>query len=92
MKIIDLFNKYNGVKLKELQRIKEISFYNNNYYIGKETYNGSTHKDLIFAKSDDDNTTELYLVNNLSGMYKFAECYTSDNDTIICEKEDNSND
>ena len=47
---------YSGMDMEQFKRIKEISHYNFNYYIGL----GS---DLLFAKSDDDNTTEWYLIS-----------------------------
>lgn len=51
----EIFEKYDGVRVDEdLIHIPEISCYNNNYY----HYNGA----LLFGRSDDDNTTEWYLM------------------------------
>ena len=76
----EIYDKYNGVSLKDLQHIGEISWYCNNYYIG-ETYFKEI-KDLIFAKSDDDNTTDLYLTNGVNNYLRFAQCFTSEKDVI----------
>jgi len=49
-----------GMDMNQFKHIPEISSYNNNYYVGNE-------KDLLFGKSDDDNTTEWWLIE---GDYK----------------------
>jgi len=47
-------NQYkDGLALDTLNHIKELSVYNTNYYLGFDN-------DLIYAESDDDNTTEWY--------------------------------
>jgi hypothetical protein len=51
---------YDGVEVRTLKRIEGISFYNNNYYEGLEKFCGV--KDLLYAKSDDEDSTIWYLV------------------------------
>lgn len=53
---------YDGIDVGILKHIPEISYYNNNYYIGLKR-NGNDVPDLLFAKSDDDNLTEWYIIN-----------------------------
>lgn len=50
--------KYNGMKVLDLKHVKRISKYNNNYYLH------GLEEDLLFAQSDDDRTTEWYLVKD----------------------------
>lgn len=62
-----------GMKMNFI-RIDEISHYNYNYYLGFD-------KDLLFSKSDDDNTTEWWLVSD--GEFKYlGESYTSEGDKL----------
>ena len=56
------YKVYDGMDVGTLKHIPEISFYNNNYYIGLKR-NGNDVPDLLFAKSDDDNLTEWYIIN-----------------------------
>lgn len=51
-----------GLSMKQFSHIPEISSYNHNYYIG-------LGKDFLFAHSDDDHTTEWYLVEHLQFTY-----------------------
>jgi hypothetical protein len=44
-----------GTDLTKFERIEKASSYNHNYYFG---YDG----DILYALSDDDNTTEWYLI------------------------------
>ena len=76
----EIYDKYNGINLKDLQHIGEISWYCNNYYIGKTKF--KEIKDLIFAKSDDYNTTDLYLITGANNYLRFAQCFTSEKDVI----------
>jgi hypothetical protein len=48
---------YDNVLVKDLKHIPEISCYNSNYYIRLLPSN-KTINDLLYALSDDDNTTE----------------------------------
>ena len=60
----------NGLNMEQFKRIDEISHYNNNFYIGFD-------KDLLFGKSDDDNTTEWWLIENKTFIY-LGESYCED--------------
>jgi hypothetical protein len=55
--------------------IEKISHYNRNYYIGFDS-------DLLYAKSDDDNTTEWYLINGDSKSVFLGQSYTSHGDKL----------
>lgn len=63
-----------GLDMKQFSRIHEISSYLFNYYIG---YDG----DLLFGKSDDDNTTEWYLLQG-SKSYYLGESYCKNEDRL----------
>lgn len=55
----------NGTNIEQFEHIPQISQYNHNYYKGFDN-------DLLYAESDDDQTTEWYLVNKKGGMdFKF---------------------
>ena len=63
-----------GLPMNQFKHIVEISHYCNNYCIGFE-------KDLLFGKSDDDNTTEWWLVSGGDFCY-LGESYTSENELL----------
>ena len=64
---------------KRLSHVKEISCYNHNYYIGELG-------DLIFAKSDDDDRTDYYVVNTSDMDFDYiGYSITSDGDKFICD-------
>lgn len=63
----------NGLDMNQFENIDSISSYNHNYYIG-------FGQDLLFAKSDDDNTTEWYLVDE-SFIY-LGESYCTENEIL----------
>lgn len=63
-----------GLQMEQFKIINEISYYNYNYHVGFD-------KDLLFAKSDDDNTTEWWLILNGDCHY-LGESYCSDNDIL----------
>ncbi|MCC7514594.1 MAG: hypothetical protein IT212_07860 [Bacteroidia bacterium] len=63
-----------GLQMEQFKVINEISHYNHNYYVGFD-------KDLLFAKSDDDDTTEWWLVSN-GNFHYLGESYCSDNDML----------
>ena len=63
-----------GLQMMQFQRLDLISVYNSNYYVGFDN-------DLLYAKSDDDNTTEWWLVKNLEFIY-LGESYTSKNEVL----------
>lgn len=56
-------DKYeDGLDMKQFVHIPQISCYNHNYYVGFGT-------DLLFGKSDDDSTTEWWLINGHNSIY-----------------------
>ena len=55
-----------GLKMDQFERIDTISSYNNNYYKGVKDGH------ILFAKSDDDNTTEWFLIK---GGFKNSPLY-----------------
>ena len=63
-----------GLQMEQFKRIEEVSRYNHNYYVG-------FGKDLLLGKSDDDNTTEWWLISNQT-FYYLGESHTSENDTL----------
>jgi len=68
-------NQYkDGLALDTLNHIKELSVYNTNYYLGFDN-------DLIYAESDDDNTTEWYLIKNKEFLY-LGESYATEGDLL----------
>ena len=79
----DSLKIYEGLDLTKLYSIKEISYYNHNYYIGFKRNNKVTN-DLLFAESDDDNTTEIYLIEGSNSIH-IGYCYTSDENKIILD-------
>lgn len=66
------FNIYDGIKCNELRHIPEISCYNMNYYIGLKR-KGAVCNDLIYAESDDDNTTDYYINGDYIGCSLASE-------------------
>lgn len=50
---------------KEFKHIKEISWYNHNYYVGLKR-KGRITNDLVLGISDDDSTTEWYLIGSMN--------------------------
>lgn len=65
----------NGLDMEQFERVEAISFYNHNYYKGVKT------GDVLHGKSDDDNTTEWYLIRNQSMNY-LGESYCSENEKL----------
>ncbi len=74
------FRIYEGISLKNLYRIEGISWYNNNYYVGFKRDNEPAN-DLLFVESDDDNTSEVYLVKK-GDLVHIGYCYTSEENKI----------
>lgn len=64
-----------GLDMSQFKLMSEISYYNNNYHIG-------FGRDLLFAKSDDDNTTGWWLIIKHESFY-LGESHTSDGDKLI---------
>ncbi len=64
-----------GMNMLLFKHIKKISYYNHNYYIGLKG-------DLLFAKSDDDNTTEWYLIRGNNQPYYLGCSYVTGGDLL----------
>lgn len=45
-----------GLDMEQFKHIPEISWYNHNYYVG-------FNQELLYGKSDDDRTTEWWLIH-----------------------------
>jgi hypothetical protein len=60
--------------MEQFKQIADISHYNYNYYVGFD-------KDLLFGKSDDDNTTEWWLISSGAFLY-LGESYCSENELL----------
>lgn len=71
---------YKNISLKNLYRLEAISYYNHNYYVGFKR-EGKCINDLLYVESDDDNTSEIYLVKGDSSIH-IGYCYTSEEDKI----------
>jgi len=68
-------DKYeDGLNMDIFKRIDLISQYNFNYYFG-------FGEDLLFAKSDDDNTTEWWIISGLNNYY-IGESYCNNNNKL----------
>ena len=63
-----------GLPMDQFTPLEEISWYNFNYFVGLD-------RDLLFAKSDDDNVTEWWLINGHESIY-LGESYCSENDIL----------
>lgn len=59
---------YDGIDTSAFKYIPEISFYNNNYFVGLKRDKNVTN-DLLFAHSDDDNQTDWYVLNGSFATY-----------------------
>ena len=71
----DRLEKYrDGMDMNSLKHIAEISGYNFNYYVGYD-------KDLLFAKSDDDDTYYWYLVAGSESFF-IGHSYVSNGDKL----------
>ena len=66
-----------GLEMNQFDHIPQISQYNHNYYKGFDN-------DLLYAESDDDQTTEWYLVNKSGARdFKFIGVSFNDSETLI---------
>jgi hypothetical protein len=63
-----------GLRMGQFKRIEGISSYNYNYYIG---FDG----DLLFGQSDDDYTTEWWIIYNCK-FYYLGESYAHQDDIL----------
>jgi len=69
-------DKYiNGLEMEQFKHLPEISHYNYNYYVGFEN-------DLLFGKSDDDNTTEWWLIVGDYEPIYLGESYCNENELL----------
>lgn len=59
-------NYEEGMDMSKLKRLKSISSYNNNFYEGLSSEYSA---DLLFASSDDDNSTEWFIVKHEQFFY-----------------------
>lgn len=59
---MNLNKYYDGLLMGQFHLIKEISQYNHNYYVGLDN-------DLLFARSDDDHTTDWWLIFGENSYY-----------------------
>lgn len=64
-----------GTDMLQFKHLEDISSYNYNYYVG-------FNSDLLFAESDDDNTTEWYLVRD-TNFIKLGFSYCSEGDKLL---------
>ena len=73
--------KYEGKTPNDFQRIKDISYYNHNYYYGLDD-------DILYAESDDDDATDWYLCNpkNYSERKAFGWSFSSQGNIIQVNK------
>ena len=69
-----------GLDMRQFERIDPISDYNRNYYKG-------FNKDLLFAESDDDDTTYWYLVQGTRSDY-LGISHTSEKDLLDTDRFD----
>jgi len=74
---MDDLKMYDKILINTFTHIPAISFYNHSYYIGLNRL--SFKNDLLFAESDDDNTTVWYLVTD-KGHMQIGYSNTSDYD------------
>lgn len=58
-----------GLNMNQFKHVKDISSYNSNYYVGLKP------GDILYADSDDDHTTEWYLIRNMEFIY-LGESYS----------------
>lgn len=65
----------NGLEMEQFKHLPEISDYNYNYYVG-------FGKDLLFGKSDDDYTTEWWLIVGDYEPIFLGESYSNENEQL----------
>lgn len=61
-KFQERYDVYDGIDTSAFKHIPEISCYNLNYFVGLKRGNSVTH-DLLFARGDDDNQVDWYIIN-----------------------------
>ena len=62
--------------MEQFRRIEEVSRYNYNYHVGFD-------QDLLLAQSDDDDTTEWFLILGKTFHY-LGESYCTSGDRLNC--------
>lgn len=65
----------NGLDMEQFKHLPEISHYSSNYYLGFD-------KNLLYGKSDDDNTTEWWLMDGNNEPIYLGESYCSENELL----------
>ena len=71
----DRLERYkDGMELYSFRKFSEVSFYNGNYFLGFDS-------DLLFVKSDDDDTSYWYLLAG-SDSFFIGHSYTSNGDKL----------
>lgn len=83
------YKKYyvDDLDMNQFKHIPELSCYNNNYYIGFKREGNSTC-DLLFAASDDDNTTEWYIIIfDIDENIYLGDSFTSTGDKLNAYRE-----
>lgn len=65
---IDKYGDYDKINTSIFEHIPEPSFYNNNFYKGLKR-KGEVKNDLLFAKGDDDNQIDWYILDGEDRIY-----------------------
>lgn len=65
---IEKYGVYNKIDTSIFEHIPEPSFYNNNFYKGLKR-KGEVKNDLLFAKGDDDNQIDWYIIDGEDHIY-----------------------
>jgi hypothetical protein len=78
---LENFEIYDNTEVRRLPNISEISFYNNNYHIGLKRREMAAF-DLLFAESDDMDTTIWYVVTK-HGFMQIGYSVATENPEVI---------
>jgi hypothetical protein len=70
-----------GLDMKQFTHIPKLSSYNSNYYKG-------LGDDIIYGKSDDNDTTAWYLIIGMDEEFYLGESYTSEGDKLYRYEEE----
>ena len=70
----------NGLEMDKFEHVKDISHYNFNYYKGVKS------GDILNGVSDDDNTTEWWVIRNQT-FYYLGESYCTNGEKLVRFKE-----
>lgn len=74
---------YENISLDNLYRIEAISWYNHNYYVGFKR-EGKCASDLLYTVSDDDDTSDIFIVQD-NGLWYIGYCFASEGNKIRIE-------